>query len=75
MVMMEACVHVVSTRKVDDLAKALGVDSGIPNFRVSRVCSDSDCDAQALRRRELPERPTLKCFSTPPTAKPGLAGC
>ena len=35
-VVMEAYLHGVSTRKVDDLVKALGIDSGISKSEVSR---------------------------------------
>lgn len=34
---MEAYVHGVSTRKVDDLVRALGADSGISKSEVSRI--------------------------------------
>jgi transposase-like protein len=34
---MEAYVHGVSTRKVDDLVKALGAASGISKSEVSRI--------------------------------------
>jgi putative transposase len=40
---MEAYVHGVSTRKVDDLVKALGVDAGISKSEVSRRGKDLDC--------------------------------
>ena len=36
-VVMEAYLHGVSTRKVDDLVKALGADSGISKSEVSRI--------------------------------------
>jgi putative transposase len=38
-VVMEAYVHGVSTRKVDDLVKALGASSGISKSEVSRICA------------------------------------
>jgi putative transposase len=41
-VIMEAHLHGVSTRKVDDLVKALGADSGISKSEVSRICADLD---------------------------------
>jgi transposase-like protein len=41
-VVMEAYVHGVSTRKVDDLVRALGVGSGISRSEVSRICSELD---------------------------------
>lgn len=41
-VIMEAYVHGVSTRSVDDLVKALGSDTGISKSEVSRICADLD---------------------------------
>ena len=41
-VVMEAYLHGVSTRKVDDLVKALGADSGISKSEVSRICAGLD---------------------------------
>jgi ketosteroid isomerase-like protein len=41
-VVMEAYVHGVSTRKVDDLVRALGIDAGISKSEVSRICSELD---------------------------------
>src|SRR3954464_6841150 len=41
-VVMEAYVHGVSTRAVDDLVAALGVDSGISESEVSRICAGLD---------------------------------
>ncbi|WP_430344522.1 transposase [Rhodococcus ruber] len=38
-VVMEAYVHGVSTRSVDDLVAALGIDSGISTSEVSRICA------------------------------------
>ncbi|MFL1599007.1 transposase, partial [Gordonia amicalis] len=38
-VVMEAYVHGVSTRSVDDLVNALGVSSGISKSEVSRICA------------------------------------
>ena len=52
-VVMEAYVHGVSTRKVDDLVKALGVGSGISRSEVSRICSELDRDLDAFRNRRL----------------------
>lgn len=52
-VVMEAYVHGVSTRKVDDLVKALGADSGISKSEVSRICQDLDEDVNAFRERPL----------------------
>jgi transposase-like protein len=51
-VVQEAYVHGVSTRKVDDLVKALGVD-GISKSEVSRICSELDTAVAAFRTRPL----------------------
>ena len=52
-VVMEAYVHGVSTRKVDDHVKALGADTGISKSEVSRICSGLDEDVAAFRDRPL----------------------
>src|SRR4051812_36824547 len=52
-VVMEAYVHGVSTRKVDDLVKSLGVASGISKSEVSRICAELDRDGEAFRSRPL----------------------
>jgi len=52
-VVMEAYVHGTSTRKVDDLVKALGVDSGISKSEVSRICRELDQEIEAFRSRSL----------------------
>jgi putative transposase len=52
-VVMEAYVHGTSTRKVDDLVKALGVDSGISKSEVSRICAELDTEVAAFRSRTL----------------------
>jgi putative transposase len=52
-VVMEAYLHGVSTRKVDDLVKALGADSGISKSEVSRICADLDAEVAAFRDRSL----------------------
>ncbi|MGH8867695.1 MAG: IS256 family transposase [Actinomycetes bacterium] len=54
-VVMEAYLHGVSTRKVDDLVKALGADSGISRSEVSRICADLDAEVTAFRDRSLAE--------------------
>ena len=48
-VVMEAYLHGVSTRKVDDLVKALGIDSGISKSEVSRDLCRSRCRGGRLR--------------------------
>jgi transposase-like protein len=52
-VVMEAYVHGVSTRKVDDLVAALGVASGISKSEVSRICAGLDEEMAAFRSRRL----------------------
>jgi putative transposase len=55
-VVMEAYLHGVSTRKVDDLVKALGADTGISKSEVSRICADLDTEVGAFRDRSLSEQ-------------------
>jgi putative transposase len=52
-VVMEAYVHGVSTRSVDDLVEALGIDSGISKSEVSRICTGLDEQVGAFRTRPL----------------------
>jgi putative transposase len=52
-VVMEAYVHGVSTRKVDDLVQALGVASGVSKSEVSRICADLDGELAVFRDRSL----------------------
>jgi putative transposase len=52
-VVMEAYVNGVSTRSVDDLVAALGVDSGISKSEVSRICAGLDEQVAAFRDRPL----------------------
>jgi putative transposase len=52
-VVMEAYVHGVSTRKVDDLVAALGLAAGISKSEVSRICGELDTDLEAFRTRPL----------------------
>jgi putative transposase len=54
-VVMEAYVHGVSTRKVDDLVAAMGADTGISKSEVSRICTDLDVEVAAFRDRSLAE--------------------
>src|SRR3954466_11244876 len=55
-VVREAYLHRVSTRKVDDLVKALGADSGISTSEVSRICADLDEEVGAFADRSLAEQ-------------------
>ena len=52
-VVMEAYVAGVSTRSVDDLVAALGIDSGISKSEVSRICGGLDDVVTAFRTRCL----------------------
>ena len=52
-VVMEAYVHGVSTRSVDDLVGALGVESGISKSEVSRICAGLDAEIARFRERTL----------------------
>ncbi len=52
-VVMEAYVHGVSTRKVDDLVAALGASAGISKSEVSRICAGLDAEMAAFRARSL----------------------
>ena len=52
-VVMEAYVNGVSTRSVEDLVAALGVDSGISKSEVSRICAGLDETVEAFRGRPL----------------------
>ena len=51
-VVQEAYVHGVSTRKVDDLVKALGM-AGISKSQVSRLCEELDEEVERFRGRPL----------------------
>jgi transposase-like protein len=52
-VVMEAYVNGVSTRAVDDLVVAMGVDTGISKSEVSRICEGLDERVNAFRNRTL----------------------
>ncbi len=52
-VIMQAYVEGVSTRSVDDLVQALGMDSGISKSEVSRICAKLDVEVDAFRNRSL----------------------
>ena len=66
-VIMEAYVHGVSTRKVDDLFAALRVDTGISKSEVSRICGGLDEQVAAYDTRPLDH---CAFPSTRPTARP-----
>ena len=52
-VIMTAYITGTSTRKVDNLVKALGCDSGVSKSTVSRICAQIDADVAVLRTRTL----------------------
>jgi putative transposase len=52
-VVMEAYINGVSTRSVDDLVAAMGVDTGISKSEVSRICARLDERVEAFRGRTL----------------------
>ncbi|MFZ2015212.1 MAG: IS256 family transposase [Nocardioides sp.] len=52
-VVMEAYVQGISTRSVDDLVEAMGIDSGISKSEVSRICAGLDETVGAFRTRTL----------------------
>jgi len=54
-VVMEAYIGGISTRKVDALVAALGVQSGISKSQVSRICQEIDQQVQAFLNRPLQE--------------------
>ncbi len=52
-VIMTAYITGTSTRKVDDLVKALGCDSGVSKSTVSRICQEIDEQVDVFRTRRL----------------------
>jgi len=52
-VIMTAYITGTSTRKVDDLVKALGCDTGVSKSTVSRICSEIDEHVDVFRTRPL----------------------
>ncbi len=71
-VVQEAYVHGVSTRKVDELVQALGLD-GISKSEVSRLCKQLDEDIQKFKNRPL-GRNTRMSGWTPPSPRCGKVG-
>lgn len=56
-VIMRAYITGTSTRKVDQLVKALGCDTGVSKSTVSRICKLIDDDVAVLRGRRLDHLP------------------
>ena len=53
-VVQEAYVGGVSTRRVDDVVKALGLE-GVSKSQVSRICTELDAEVERFRTRPLPD--------------------
>ena len=49
----QAYVEGVSTRSVDDLVQAWGIDSGTSKSQVSRICAKRDVEVDTFRNRSL----------------------
>ena len=52
-VIMTAYISGTSTRKVDDLVRALGCDTGVSKSTVSRICAEIDEQVEVFRTRRL----------------------
>jgi putative transposase len=69
-VIQEAYVHGISTRSVDELVKAMGME-GISKSQVSRLCGEIDERVQTFLRR--PIEGDCRIFgSMPLTSKPAV---
>lgn len=55
-VIQQAYIEGVSTRRVDDLVRALGCD-GISKSQVSRICEELDASVEVFRGRPLDAQP------------------
>jgi transposase-like protein len=58
-VIMRAYITGTSTRKVYQLVKALGCDTGVSKSTVSRICNAIDDDVAVLRKRRLDHLPFI----------------
>jgi putative transposase len=67
-------VHGTSTRKVDDLVKALGVEAGISKSEVSRICRELDAEVEAFRSGSLAHTSFPTCSWTPPPSRAAWTG-
>ena len=65
-VVQEAYVGGVSTRQVDELVKALGLD-GIRKSQVSRLCETLDAEVERFRQPAARRAPTPTSGWTPPS--------
>jgi putative transposase len=73
-VVMEAYVHGVSTRKVDDLVKALGVESGISSPRSPGSAPSWTARWPPSGPGRWPPPPSRRSSWTRPTSMPGSTG-
>lgn len=69
-----AYVYGVSTRKVDDLVKALGAASGVPESEASWICASLDSDVAASTAVTSVSKNSRTYSSTPPTARARVGG-
>jgi putative transposase len=73
-VVMEAYVHGVSTRKVDDLVKALGVEPGSPSPRSAGSAPSWTVRWPPFAAAHLPTPASRTYLWTLPTSRPGSMG-
>jgi putative transposase len=73
-VVMEAYVHGTSTRKVDDLVRALGVDAGISKSEVSASAPSWTPRSPPSGRARCRTPASRMCSWTPPTSRPASTG-
>lgn len=52
-VIQEAYIHGVSTRKVDEIVQAMGLDNTVSRSEVSRICKSLENDVNDFRQRPL----------------------
>ena len=69
-VIQESYVQGISTRSVDELVKAMGME-GISKSQVSRLCVEIDERVQTFLRRPIKASGRI-CGWMPPTSKPGV---
>ena len=69
--------HGVSTRSVDDLVAAMGVEAGMSKAEVSRICAGLDKEIDAFRTRSLTHTqfPYVFCDATFYKVRVGLMSC
>jgi hypothetical protein len=70
-VIMTAYTTGTSTRKVDDLVRALGCESGVSKSTVSRICAGIDEEVAVFRTGGSITSPCRTCIWTRPTSRPG----